>query len=165
MTLYRVREGETCVLSSSCLMDAIVFDVLIEAIEETHVITLPVTALSPLAQQRPEIELFLYKTASERFSAIMWTMQQILFMGMDRRAAIFLWDESAQKGPVLRITHDEMARYIGSAREVVTKVLKYFVQEGIVALRRGTITILDREKLRRLTGMASVEERTPRPQK
>ena len=165
VTLYRVREGETCVLSSSCLMDAIVFDVLIEAIEETHVITLPVTALSPLAQQRPEIELFLYKTASERFSDIMWTMQQILFMGMDRRAAIFLWDESAQKGPVLRITHDEMARYIGSAREVVTKVLKYFVQEGIVALRRGTITILDREKLRRLTGMASVEERTPRPQK
>ena len=158
VTLYRVREGETCVLSSSCLMDAIVFDVLIEAIEETHVITLPVTALSPLAQQRPEIELFLYKTASERFSDIMWTMQQILFMGMDRRAAIFLWDESAQKGPVLRITHDEMARYIGSAREVVTKVLKYFVQEGIVALRRGTITILDREKLRRLTGMASVEE-------
>ena len=137
VTLYRVREGETCVLSSSCLMDAIVFDVLIEAIEETHVITLPVTALSPLAQQRPEIELFLYKTASERFSDIMWTMQQILFMGMDRRAAIFLWDESAQKGPVLRITHDEMARYIGSAREVVTKVLKYFVQEGIVALRRG----------------------------
>ena len=165
VTLYRVREGETCVLSSSCLMDAIVFDVLIEAIEETHVITLPVTALSPLAQQRQEIELFLYKTASERFSDIMWTMQQILFMGMDRRAAIFLWDESAQKGPVLRITHDEMARYIGSAREVVTKVLKYFVQEGIVALRRGTITILDREKLRRLTGMASVEERTPRPQK
>ena len=67
VTLYRAREGETCVLSSSCLMDAIVFDVLIEAIEETHVITLPVTALSPLAQQRPEIELFLYKTASERF--------------------------------------------------------------------------------------------------
>ena len=69
VTLYRVREGETCVLSSSCLMDAIVFDVLIEAIEETHVITLPVTALSPLAQQRPEIELFLYKTASGDGSA------------------------------------------------------------------------------------------------
>ena len=125
VTLYRVREGETCVLSSSCLMDAIVFDVLIEAIEETHVITLPVTALSPLAQQRPEIELFLYKTASERFSDIMWTMQQILFMGMDRRAAIFLWDESAQKGPVLRITHDEMARYIGSEQRMNSSLVEY----------------------------------------
>ncbi|MFR1234031.1 MAG: hypothetical protein ACLSCQ_11615 [Evtepia gabavorous] len=99
MTLYRVREGETCVLSSSCLMDAIVFDVLIEAIEETHVITLPVTALSPLAQQRPEIELFLYKTASERFSDIMWTMQQILFMGMDRRAAIFCGTSPPKRAP------------------------------------------------------------------
>ena len=163
VTLYRVREGETCVLSSSCLMDAIVFDVLIEAIEETHVITLPVTALSPLAQQRPEIELFLYKTASERFSDIMWTMQQILFMGMDRRAAIPLG--VLFYAAMMRDYKPKMARYIGSAREVVTKVLKYFAQEGIVALRRGTITILDREKLRRLTGMASVEERTPRPQK
>ena len=137
VTLYRVQGGDTCVMSSSCLMDAIVFDVLIQAMEDTQVVTLPVTALSALSQRHPEVELFLYKTASERFSDIMWTMQQILFMGMDRRAAIFLWDEYTRQGPVLSMTHEEMARYIGSAREVVTKVLKYFAQEGIVSLRRG----------------------------
>lgn len=152
VTLYRVQGGDTCVMSSSCLMDAIVFDVLIQAMEDTQVITLPVTALSALSTRHPEVELFLYKTASERFSDIMWTMQQILFMGMDRRAAIFLWDEYTRQGAVLSLTHEEMARYIGSAREVVTKVLKYFAQEGIVALRRGKITILDKEKLRRLAG-------------
>lgn len=152
VTLYRVQAGETCVLSSSCLMDAIVFDVLIEAMEDTQVITLPAAALASLVQKRPEVELFLYKTASERFSDIMWTIQQILFMGMDRRTAIFLWDEYTRQGEVIPLTHDEVARYIGSAREVVTKVLKYFAQEGIVALRRGKITILDKNKLRQLAG-------------
>ena len=63
-------------MSSSCLMDAIVFDVLIQAMEDTQVVTLPVTALSALSQRHPEVELFLYKTASERFSDIMWTMQR-----------------------------------------------------------------------------------------
>lgn len=152
VTLYRVQAGETCVLSSSCLMDAIVFDVLIEAMEDTQVLTLPAAALASLVQKRPEVELFLYKTASERFSDIMWTIQQILFMGMDRRTAIFLWDEYTRQGEVIPLTHDEVARYIGSAREVVTKVLKYFAQEGIVALRRGKITILDKNKLRQLAG-------------
>lgn len=152
VTLYRVQAGETCVLSSSCLMDAIVFDVLIEAMEDTQVLTLPAAALASLIQKRPEVELFLYKTASERFSDIMWTIQQILFMGMDRRTAIFLWDEYTRQGEVIPLTHDEVARYIGSAREVVTKVLKYFAQEGIVALRRGKITILDKNKLRQLAG-------------
>lgn len=152
VTLYRVQAGETCVLSSSCLMDAIVFDVLIEAMEDTQVVTLPAAALASQVQKRPEVELFLYKTASERFSDIMWTIQQILFMGMDRRTAIFLWDEYTRQGEVIPLTHDEVARYIGSAREVVTKVLKYFAQEGIVALRRGKITILDKNKLRQLAG-------------
>ena len=88
---------------------------------------------------------------TERFSDVMWTMQQILFMGVDRRVAIFLWDElTRQEGPVLKITHDELARNIGSAREVVTKVLRYFSEEGIVQLKRGRLEVLDREKLRAL---------------
>lgn len=152
VTLYRVGDQETCVMSSSCLMDAIVFDVLIEAVADTQVLVIPVSTLSALNQAEPQVELFLYKTASERFSDIMWTMQQILFMSMDRRMAIFLWDEYTRQGEVLRLTHEEAARYIGSAREVVTKVLNYFAQEGIVALRRGQITILDKEKLRKLAG-------------
>lgn len=151
VTLYRVHGGEACVMAASCLMDAIVFDVLIEAIEDTQAITVPAAVFSRVIQDRPEAELFLYKTASERFSDIMWTMQQILFMGADRRVAIFLWDEYVRGGAVIALTHDEIARYIGSAREVVTKVLKYFAQEGIVSLGRGRVTVLDKEKLRALT--------------
>ena len=150
VTLYRLQAGEVCVMSSSCLMDALVFDVLIEAMEDTEVLLLPSLVLSPLLPAHPPLELYLYKTASERFSDIMWTIQQILFLGADRRVAIFLWDEFTKKGEVLSFTHEEIARYIGSAREVVTRVLRYFVQEGIVSLSRGRIRILDKEKLRRL---------------
>ena len=75
-----------------------------------------------------------------RFSGVMWTMQQILFMGVDKRVAVFLWDEMSRlKKQVISITHDEIAKNIGSAREVVTKVLKYFVEDGTILLGRGKI--------------------------
>lgn len=79
-----------------------------------------------------------------------WTMQQILFLSADKRVAIFLWDEIVRTNRmILSITHDEIARYIGSAREVVTKVLKYFAQEGIVILERGKIQVTDKELLKK----------------
>ena len=149
VTLFRVNEEEVCVLSASCLMDTITFDVLIEATEDTEVLVLPAAVLNQVVQQNPYIELFLYKSATEKFSDVMWTMQQILFLKIDQRVAQFLWDEMVQKNSMtLSITHDEIARYIGSAREVVTKVLKYMVKEGTLELKRGTIMVLDKEKLR-----------------
>lgn len=149
VTLFRVNEEEVCVLSASCLMDTITFDVLIEATEDTEVLVLPAAVLNQVVLQNPYIELFLYKSATEKFSDVMWTMQQILFLKIDQRVAQFLWDEMVQKNSMtLSITHDEIARYIGSAREVVTKVLKYMVKEGALELKRGTIIILDKEMLR-----------------
>lgn len=149
VTLYRLHKGDLCVLSASCLMDAIVFDVLIEAVQETELVVLPSHALSAIMEKNPMVELSLYKTVVEHFSDVMWTMQQILFMGADKRVAHFLWDEMAKTGDMtIRLTHEEVARFIGSAREVVTKVLKYFVEEGVVALSRGKIEIIDKAKLR-----------------
>ena len=149
VTLFRVNAEEVCVLSASCLLDAITFDVLIEATEDTEVLVVPSAVLNQVMQQNPYVELFLYKAATEKFSDVMWTMQQILFLKIDQRVAQFLWDEMIQKNSMtLSITHDEIARYIGSAREVVTKVLKYMVKENVLELKRGTIIILDKEKLR-----------------
>lgn len=150
VTLYRLHQGDLCVLSASCLMDAIVFDVMIEAVQETELVLLPSPVLHELMARNPLVELELYKTVVERFSDVMWTMQQILFMGADKRVAHFLWDEMAKTGDrTIRLTHDEVARFIGSAREVVTKVLKYFVEEEVVALSRGKIEIIDKAKLRK----------------
>ena len=74
-----------------------------------------------------------------------------LFMSADRRLAIFLTDELAKTGGAdLRMTHDQMAKYMGSAREVVSRMLKYFAQEGWVRLYRGGVQVLDKKKLQAL---------------
>lgn len=149
VTLFRVQQEEVCVLSASCLMDSITFDVLIEAAEETEVLVLPAAVLNQIVQKNPYVELYLYKAATEKFSDVMWTMQQILFLKIDQRVAQFLWDEMIQKNSMtLTLTHDEIAKYIGSAREVVTKVLKYMSKESVVELKRGSVIVLDKEKLR-----------------
>ena len=149
VTLFRVFADEVCILSASCLMDTIAFDVLIEATEETEVLVIPSICLNAVMKKNPYVELFLYKTATEKFSDVMWTMQQILFQKIDQRVAQFLWDEIVHSGErILTITHDEIARYIGGAREVVTKVLKYLAMCEVIELKRGKIVITDQEKLK-----------------
>lgn len=150
VTLFRIHAGESCVLSASCLLDSIQFDILIEAAETARTIVIPANVLRPIMDSNPYVGLYLYKQTAERFSDVMWMLQQILFLGADRRVAIFLWDEMARRDqPVLHMTHDEIARNIGSAREVVSKVLKYLSEEGAVALKRGRVEIRDKEKLRK----------------
>ncbi len=151
VTLFRIHANETCVLSASCLLDSIQFDILIEAVEAVQAIVIPAGLLQPVMEQNPYVGLYLYRQATERFSDVMWMMQQILFMGVDRRVAIFLWDQLARQGrTTLHMTQDEIARNIGSAREVVSKVLKYLSEEGIVALHRGKVEILDKARLKKL---------------
>ena len=149
VTLFRIREGECCVLSASCLLDSIQFDIFIETAEKTEAVVIPTTILNHIMEENPYVGLYMYQQATERFSEVMWTMQQILFMAIDKRVAIYLWDESISRGlTTIKTTHDEIARNIGSAREVVTKVLNYFAEEGVVTLGRGRIEIADKEKLK-----------------
>lgn len=149
VTLYRLFAWDLCVLSASCVLDAVAFDVQIEAVEDSRVILIPVSYYKTLMEKNAQVELYTYKISTERFSDVMWTLQQILFMRADQRLAVFVWDEiSKSKTDTVTYTHDQIARYIGSAREVVSRVLKYFQQEGIVALSRGKIRILDKKKLR-----------------
>ena len=90
--------------------------------------------------------------ALSRFSDVMWVMQQILFMSMDKRLAIFLLDETAKMGgDTVRLTHEQIAKYMGSAREVVSRMLKYFVSEGLITQSRSDgIKIVDKKKLKKL---------------
>lgn len=100
-------------------------------------------------------EAFTYRQATERFSDCIWVMQQVLFMSFDRRLAVFLSDELARGGQDrIAMTHDQIARHLGTAREVVSRMLKYFEQEGIVELGRGSVTVLDRTRLRNLAASA-----------
>lgn len=155
ITLYRLWPGEICMLSASCVIRAVTFDVFVDAEEDSEVFITSPSAYAAVADKNIRLENFGLNLAVSRFSEVMWAMQQILFMSFDRRLAVFLNDELAKSGgDTLRMTHEQVARYTGSAREVVTRMLNYFAAEGIVSLSRGGITVLDRKKLLGLTQTA-----------
>ncbi len=152
ITLYRLHKGDLCMLSASCVLQAVTFDVFVDAEEDSRCCVISGPAFAAVSDRNPDVRIFALETAVSRFSDVMWVMQQILFMSMDKRLAIFLSDESARTGSdTISLTHGQIARYMGSAREVVSRMLKYFASEGIVEVSRGGITILDRKRLRKLT--------------
>ena len=151
ITLYRLHSGDMCMLSASCVLDAITFDVFVDAEEESACYVISGPAFAAVSERNPCIKIFALETAVSRFSDVMWVMQQILFMSMDKRLSIFLSDESARTGnDTITLTHGQIARYMGSAREVVSRMLKYFANEGIVEVSRKGIRILDKKRLRAL---------------
>lgn len=151
ITLYRIASKETCILSASCVLQSITFDVYIDAVTDCELIRIPSSAVSLLMNDNIYVEAYIYRLTTERFSDVMWAMQQILFMSFDKRLAIFLLDESAAlHSDEVRMTHEEIAKLMGSAREVVTRMLKYFSSEGYVELARGVVTILNKNALKKL---------------
>lgn len=149
VTLYRLDAGDVCILSASCVLRSITFDVSVEAETDSRLLQIGSSVFSRLTSENVYVELFSYKLATQRLSEIMWAMQQILFISFDKRLAAFLLDESIKTdSDTIRMTHEQIARHLGSAREVVSRMLKYFSQEGYVTLLRGSITISDKKRLR-----------------
>lgn len=152
ITLYRLEEHDICILSASCILKSIDFDVSIDAETDCEVLRINSAAFSKLSSENVHVELFSYKLATERFSDVMWAMQQILFTSFDKRLAAFLLNEASKANTdKLHMTHDQIAKYLGSAREVVSRMLEYFSNEGYVTLTRGGITIIDQPGLRKVS--------------
>ena len=153
VTLYRLFPGDTCILSASCVLHTLTFDVLIDAEEDSECVVVGGCAYEGLWQRSDAVKIYTYETALSRFSDVMWVMQQILFMSMDKRLAIFLLDEASKTGSdTVKLTHEQIAKYMGSAREVVSRMLKYFSSEGLITASRSEgIKIVDKKRLRNLT--------------
>lgn len=151
ITLYRLEEGDICTLSASCFMSEITFEVMIEAENDSNIVLMNPGVFKQIASENIYVENYMYKQTAARFSDVMWAMQQILFLSFDKRLALFLLDEIAKNGgDTLTMTHEQIAKYIGSAREVVSRMLKYFEEEDYVKLSRGKIQILDEDALETL---------------
>lgn len=152
ITLYRLNVGDICILSASCILKDVTFDVHIDAEQDSEVLVLQPDVFQRISDENIHVENFTYRKALDHFSDVIWVMKQIIFMSFDRRLAIVLLDESERCGSsTILLTHDQMARYMGSAREVVSRMLKYFANEGFVELTRGGVKILDAQGLQTLT--------------
>ena len=151
VTVYRLLPRDICLFSASCMLRSIQFDLTIEAEKDTDFWMLPPDVYQAAMAQSAALSGYTNEIMAARFSEVMWLVEQILWQRFDKRLAAFLLEESSLEGSeVLRLTHEKIANHLGTAREVVTRMLRYFQDEGMVALTRGTVTITNREKLEAL---------------
>lgn len=151
ITLYRLFERDICIFSASCIMKNISFDIFVEAEKDTTVFLIPSMVYSEIQKESLAVSEYTNELLSSRMSDVMWIMEQVLFMSFDKRLAIFLLEQAAIEGSdTFKMTQETMARHLGSAREVVSRMLKYFADEGLVTAARGSVTLLDREKLEKM---------------
>lgn len=148
-TIYRLKEGEVCILSASCALSAIRFQVQIDAETHCRLLMLPSHAFSYLMQKNIYLEAFAYRTTTAHFSDVIQAVERMFFLTLEQRIAAFVLDEiSDSKNPVLNITQEQLANAIGSAREAVSRSLKQMQQEGLLTVSRGKISILDPDRLK-----------------
>ncbi len=151
ITLYRLFERDVCVFSASCMMRNITFDIHVEVEKPTVAFLIPTTVFCKLTQESLPIQSFTNQLMASRFSDVMETLEQVLFTSLDHRLANYLLEQAViEDSDRLKITHEKIANDLGTAREVVSRMLKYFQKEGMVALNRGTIKLLNKEKLHKL---------------
>ena len=152
ITLYRLFDHDICLFSASCVMPNIQFEVIIEAEKDCEMWVLPSCLFKDLMEESAVVANYANQLISSRFSEVMWLMEQIMWKSFDKRLASFLLEESVlEKSTSLKITHEKIANHMGTAREVVTRMLRYFQSEGMVKLTRGTVEITDQKAMERLS--------------
>lgn len=148
ITLYRLFERDICLFSASCMMNSIQFEITIEAEKDTSLWVIPADIYKKLMSESTVVSNYTNEIMATRFSDVMWLMEQILWKSFDKRLAQFLLNETElEDSLVLNITHETIGNHMGNPREVVTRMLRYFQNEGILKLSRGSIEIIDRKKL------------------
>ena len=151
VTIYRLFDHDCCLFSAACIMSSLQFEVIIETEKDSEIFIIPPSVYQKLVNESLPVSKYTNDLMASRFSEVMWLMEQIMWKSFDKRLAAFLVEESGIEGTtLLKVTHEKIANHMGTAREVVTRMLRYFQGEGLVKLSRGTIEITDAPGLRAL---------------
>ncbi|MFO1037274.1 MAG: Crp/Fnr family transcriptional regulator [Geminicoccaceae bacterium] len=152
--LYRVEQGETCVLTTSCLIAHEAYGA--EGVAETDVAGLGLTPalFERLLAESNEFRRMVFTDFGRRLADLMVLLNEVAFRRMDARLADWLVQTAAREGTTLRHTHQDVAVELGTAREVVSRQLKEFERDGLLSLARGRIDVLDTRTLRQIGATA-----------
>lgn len=151
ITVYRLFDRDLCLFSASCVLRSAQFSITIEAEKDTRLWVIPAEIYRQVMEQSAPAANYTNEVMAARFSEVMWLVEQIMWKSLDKRVAAFLLEESAIEGTaLLRLTHETIANHLGTHREVVTRMLRYFQGEGMVRLARGSVELLDERKLEAL---------------
>ena len=152
ITISRLFEYDVSLLSASCVMPDMQFNVMIEAEKDSEFWSIPACMFKNLVDESLAVSNYSRNLLSGNFSELMWLMEQIMWKSFDKRLAAFLLEEARlDDTAILKITHEKIAAHMGTAREVVTRMLRYFQSEGMVILTRGAIEITNEKKLAALS--------------
>ena len=148
ITIFRLFSRDMCLFSASCMMKNIQFDITVTAEKDTEAWFIPVDIYKSLMENSAVIANYTNDIIGTRFTDVVWLIEQIMWKSFDKRLALFLKEESSIEGTErLEITHEKIASHLGTAREVVTRMLKYFQGEKVVSLSRGIVEITDMKRL------------------
>ena len=151
ITIYRLFDRDMCLFSASCILNSIQFEITITAEKDTEFWLIPSELYKNLLTESAPLANYTNELMAARFSDVMWLIEQVLWKSLDKRLAAFLLEEAAiEDSNELKITHEIIANHLGSHREVITRMLRYFQSDGIVKLSRGKITLLNPERLEAL---------------
>jgi CRP/FNR family transcriptional regulator len=150
LVLYRVVPGGSCIITSSCLLGHSDYNARGVAETPLSLVALPLDIFSRLLVEHPPFRDFVFHLFAERIAELMQLVEEVAFARLDQRLAKLIL---ARKEAVLNVTHQQLADELGSVREIVSRLLKGFAAQGLVALGREQLTVLDRAGLQ---NMASV---------
>lgn len=149
-TVSRMSEGEVCIITAACAMPTTQLNIQVQAESRVEALVLPAVTLSGLVKENLYVENFMYRSAAQHFSRVMEAVEQMLFSTLEQRLIAYLLDEAQRLGTdTLKVTQEQMAQAIGSAREAVTRTLKKLAASGAVELFRGGVRLADEKELRR----------------
>ena len=151
ITICRFFEMDICLFTAACVMPNMQFDIFIEAEKDTEIWIIPACLYKNLMDESLVVANYAHDLITNHFSELMWLMEQIMWKSFDKRLAKLLPEESAlEESDSLKITHEKIANHMGTAREVVPRMLRYFQSEDMIRLTRGTVDIKNRKALTKL---------------
>ena len=144
ITLYRVLPGQVCVLSSTCSLSGSSFPAIAEAEEDLEMVVLPAHIFRSFLDRFPDLQSFINERIAERLSDLMVVVEEVAFRRVDIRLVEKLLKEAAtREGGTVECTHAQLAQELGSAREVISRILKDLENHDLIKLGRGRIEVIN----------------------
>ena len=148
VTLFRVVQGDNCIISASCVLAQISFEAHMEASEDSDILIIPVELFGEFCEKNVYVRCFAYELATTRFSSVVAVMEQTLFSRLDKRLAGCLLRLYKKTGDTeIRLTQEQLAGQVNSVRETVGRMLKRFATEGMIEIHRGGVMLKNLKKL------------------
>ena len=148
MTLYRAKKGEACLFSLTCIMKEESLNTVTVVEEKAKLVGIPVAYFEELMSKNLEFQRYFLRRLLHKISTLVLRTEAVTFVSIDERLAKYLQEHFLKNASAtLSTTHEKIAVEIGTAREVVSRTLKLFQEEGIIKVSRGKVTLLSPEKL------------------